>query len=136
MQGDTAKLLYTYSADSGQIAAGATATDKISIEADSDFVIVKQSMHVSDGAGAAITGAGKILPNVTVQIIDTGSGRQFFDDEQPVGNLFGTGEIPFILPVQQLVRANSVLRVNFTSFEAAANRRVQLSFIGYKLYQY
>jgi len=130
------RLLYAYSADSGTVAAGGTATDSIAIEADSDFVIVKQSMHVTDGAGAALTWDSRIIPNVTLQIIDTGSGRQFFDGEQPAANLFGTGEIPFILPAAQLVRANSVLRVNFTSFEASADRRLQLSFIGFKIYEY
>lgn len=133
---ETAKLLYTYSFDTGTLAAGATATDSVAIEADSSFVITKGSYFATDDAGTAQTYNSRIVPLVLMQLRDTGSGREFFDEAQPIPNLFGSGEIPFIFPVQQVVRANSVLRANFTSLEATNTVRIWISLIGYKLYNY
>jgi hypothetical protein len=130
------KLFYSYSIDSGSIASGGTATGSIAIEADADFVITKASYFATDGAGTSQTANSRIIPLVTVQIQDTGSGRNLLDSAQPIPNLFGVGREPFIWPVAQVVRANSVVRFTFTSLEASNTRRVFLSLIGFKLYRY
>lgn len=130
-----AKLFYSYSVDM-TLTAGATASASVSIEADSDFVVTKSTYFATDNAGASQTYNTRIVPLATVQIQDTGSGRNLLDDQQPIPNLFGSGEIPFIWPVQQIIRANSVVRFQFTSLEAANARRIWLSLIGFKLYRY
>lgn len=130
------RLFYSYSIDSGTIAAGGTATGSIAIEADSPFVIAKTSYFATDDAGTSQTHDSRVLPLVTVQIQDTGSGRNLLDDAQPIPSLFGTGEQPFIWPVAQMVRANSVIRFTFNSLEATNARRIWLSLIGFKLYQF
>jgi len=131
-----AKLFYSYSLDSGTLSAGASGSDAVTIESDSNFVLTKMAFFASDGAGAAQEHDTRIIPLVRIQLRDTGSGRNLLDGTQPIVNLFGTGEIPFILPIQQIIRANSVLRADFTSFEAAEDRQVELSLIGFKLYYY
>jgi len=131
----TAKLFYIYSFDT-VVTAGATATDSINIEADSDFILTKLSYFATDNAGTAQTYNTRIVPLVTLNLRDTASGRNLFDREQPIPNLFGSGEIPFILPLKQTLRANSTIRASFTSLEAANDNRIFLSLIGFKNYAY
>jgi len=132
---NTAKLFYIYSFDV-TVTAGATATSSLSIEADSDFILTKLSYFATDNAGTSVTYNTRIVPLVTVQLRDTASGRNLFDSEQPIANLFGSGEIPFIMPLQTTIRANSNVRASFTSLEASNDRRIFLSLIGFKLYRY
>ena len=126
--------IYTYSAEVAAIAVGGNANDTIAIEADSDFILQKLTYH-ADIAGAAQTAATRVVPNVSVLIKDTGSGRQLMDTSIPIPSLFGTGELPFILPNPRLFMRNSTIQVAFTSFEAAITPDVFLSFIGYKIYE-
>lgn len=136
MEQKFARLFYSYSLTSGVIAAGATATDSVTVESDSDFILTKMSYFATNGAGAALTWNSRIVPLVRIQLRDTGSGRNLLDANQPIPNLFGTGEIPFILPTMLRIKANSVLRADFVSFEAADSRLVDLSLVGFKEYRY
>ena len=122
---------YIYEAQALALAAGGTATDNIQIDSDADFIWTKAT-YEADIAAAAFTDSTRPIPNVNLQLNDTGSGRNFFNDVIPVPSMFGTGEIPFILPVQQRLRRNSTLQVNFTNFDAAVTYNLRLAFIGYK----
>ena len=124
---------YVYEAEVLVLAVGAAANDVINIEADSDFILQKLT-YQADLAGVAQTDAGRIVPNVTVQLIDTGSGRQLMQNPIPISSIFGTGRVPFILPNPRLFMRNSTLQVAFTSFEAAVTPTIRLAFIGYKIY--
>ena len=124
---------YTYEAGVDAIAVGASANDVINIEADADFILQKLTFY-ADIAGAAQTSGTRIVPNVTVQITDTGSGRQLMSNPIPIPAIFGSGELPFILPNPRLFRKNSTIQIAFTSFEAAITPDVLLCFIGYKIY--
>jgi hypothetical protein len=53
----------------------------------------------------------------------------------PVVNLFGIGEIPFILPVPRIFKARSSITVAVANFSAATTYNLRLSFIGTKLFQ-
>ena len=122
---------YVYEAQALAIAAGGTATDQIAIEADSNFVWIKAA-YMADLAGAAQTDATRVVPNVDVQLVDTGSGRQLLNGNIPIPSIFGTGELPFVLPIPQVLLSNSVLRIDFTSREAVNTPNIRLAFIGYK----
>lgn len=122
---------YVYEAQALALAPAGVATDQIAIEADSNFVWIKSSFQ-ADIAGAALTDSTRIIPNVDVQMIDTGSGRQILNGPIPIASLFGTGELPFVLPIPQILKANSTLRIDFTSREAANTLNIRLAFIGYK----
>ena len=124
---------YTYEAAVNAIAVGANANDIINIEADADFILQKLTFW-ADIAGAAQTAATRVLPNVSVQITDTGSGRQLMSNPIPIPAIFGSGELPFILPNPRLFRRNSTIQIAFTSFEAAITPDILLCFIGYKIY--
>ena len=124
---------YVYEALTTAIAVGASTNDVIAIEADSDFICQKLT-YEADLAGVAQLSGTRIIPNVSVQITDTGSGRQLMQNPIPIPSIFGSGELPFILPNPRLFMRNSTLQVAFTSFEAAATPTIRLSFVGYKIY--
>lgn len=124
---------YVYEAEALAIAAGGSANDVINIEADSDFILQKLA-YQADNAGAQQTDSTRVIPNVTVQITDTGSGRQLMQNPVPIESFFGYGALPFILPNPRIFMRNSTIQIAFTSFEAAATPNVRLAFIGYKIY--
>jgi len=124
---------YTYESETVALAVGGSSNDVINIEADSDFILQKLT-YQADLAGVAQAQATRVIPNVLVQLIDTGSGRQLMQNPIPIPNIFGTGAIPFILPNPRLFMRNSTIQVAYTSFEAADTPTIRLSFIGYKVY--
>ncbi len=124
---------YTYESETVALGVGLSSNDVINIEADSDFILQKLT-YQADIAGAAQTDGTRVIPNVLVQLIDTGSGRQLMQNPIPIPNIFGIGAIPFILPNPRLFMRNSTIQIAYTSFEAAITPTVRLSFIGYKVY--
>ncbi len=131
--GNRRRDFYIYEAETLIIAVGALANDTIQIEADSDFILQKLT-YESDIAGATQTESNRVIPNVLVQLTDTGSGRQLMQNPIPVPSFFGIGAVPFILPNPRLFMRNSTIQIAFTSFEAAITPTVRLAFIGYKVY--
>ena len=127
-------LNYVYSFNVASLAAGASAQDTINIDSDSNFHWVKGSFFAAI-ASATQTDSSRVLPLINLQLTDTGSGRQFFDNPIPITTFFGTGEIPFILPLEQIFSSNSTIKADFTSFDAAATYTdIELSLIGFKKY--
>jgi len=126
---------FVYEAQTLVLAAAGNAVDTVQIQADADFILQKLT-YECDIAGATQTISTRTVPNVTVQITDTGSNRQLFQQPVPIPSIFGTGELPFILPNPRLFMKTSVIQVDFTSFEAAVTPSIRLAFIGYKFYRY
>ena len=129
----TRRDFYVYEAEALLIAAGGSANDVINIEADSDFIMQKLSFQ-ADIAAAAFTDSTRPIPNVSVQLVDTGSGRQLMQNPIPIPSMFGWGELPFVLDNPRKFLRNSTIQVAFTNFDAAATYNVRLAFIGYKIY--
>lgn len=113
------------------LAAAATQTQNINIQSDSDFCLQKLT-YQADIAAAAQTASSRVIPLINVLLTDSGSGRQLMNNILPVTGLFGTGEIPFILPKPKWFAANSNIVVQVTNFDAAATYNLQLMFIGFK----
>lgn len=113
-----AEDFYVYAIQFTALAANASSTGFIQIEADSDFYVQKLA-YFSDLAGAAQTFNTLVVPLVTVTIVDTGSGRQLMNTPIPINDIFGDGRLPYILPTPKLFVKNS--RINFTvqNFSAA-----------------
>ncbi len=130
---DRIKEFFTYEEDFTGLVAGNSATGNISIQADSDFVLQKLT-YQADIGGVAQTDSGRIIPNVTLVITDTGSGRQLMESAVPIQSLFGSGELPFILPTPRVFLSRSTIALVVANFDAAVTYNIRLSFIGYKLY--
>lgn len=118
----------------GAIAHGATQNGNFQIEASSDFKLIKLA-YFADIAAAAMQLATLVVPNVTLQITDSGSGRNLFNGAIPVPSIFGQGNLPFILPLPRIFRARSNIQIVATNFDAAVDYNLRLAFIGTKIFQ-
>ena len=124
---------FVYQVNLASIAGAANASSTVNIRADADFIIHKFTLY-ADIAAAVQTESTRVLPAVTLQITDTGPGRQFFSDVVPLAALFGSGELPFILPGPRRVAANSTLLFTWANISAATTYRIYLSLIGQQIY--
>lgn len=126
------KLNYAYTFEVASLAAGASSQTSINIESDAKFHWLRCAYFV-DLAGAAQTDSSRVIPLVTIQLTDTGSGRQFFDKPIAIPSFFGTGQLPVILPVTQIFAPNSTIKAEFVNFSAATTyANLRLSMIGFK----
>ena len=118
------KDFFIYALTFDALAAGATATGNIQIQADADFETQKLS-YFADIAGGAQTVTTQVVPLTTVLIVDAGSGRQIMNEAVAVGALFGDGRIPFILPTPRVFAARSNITFTVANFSAATTYRVR-----------
>lgn len=125
----------TYAIAFATLAPAGVANGNIQIQADSDFEIIK-TMYAADIAAAAYEIETQPVPNVTIQITDTGTSRALFSNLPiPVPSFFGTGQLPFIWPERYIVKANSVLQIQVTNFDAAVTYNLRLTFAGVKVFK-
>lgn len=126
---------FVYDIDFAAIAPNGTANGQIQIQADADFEL-QQLTHFSDIAAAAQVESTRVLPLVTLQITDTGTGRQMFNAPVPIPALFGDGRIPFILPTTKMFSRNASVSFVLSNYDAAATYNVRLQLIGAKIFTY
>jgi hypothetical protein len=124
---------YVYRAFVDSIAAAGSATSSINIRAHADFVLHKISFF-ADIAGAVQTDSSRVLPLVTLQLTDTGSGKQFFSDTIPVPALMGSGQLPHILPGPRRIAANSTIQFNWYNYSAATTYDIYAVLEGVEVY--
>lgn len=127
------KDFYVYQEDFSGLVFATSATGNINIQADSDFVLQKITFF-ADIAAAAQTDDTRVIPLVTMQVTDSGSGRNLFESPVAVPSLFGTGELPFILPTPKLFSARSTITIAVANFSVATTYNLRFSFIGYKAF--
>lgn len=126
---------FVYDIDFAGIAPGGTANGQIQIQADADFELQKLAFF-GDIAAAGQTEASRVLPLVTLQITDTGTGRQMFNAPVPIPALFGDGRIPFILPTTKVFSRNASVSFVLSNYDAANTYNVRLQLIGAKIFAY
>lgn len=129
-----ARDYFVYELDFSGLAAGGSSTQTFTIQADSDFLWSKATMF-ADIAGAVQTDSTRVIPLCTCLIQDTGSGRNLMSAAAPLPSIFGTGELPLILPRQRLFVARAQVSVTVSNFSAATAYNVRLSFIGEKAFR-
>ncbi len=125
---------FVYEVDFAALAVGANQNGNIQIQADADFKLIKLAQF-SDIAGAVETESSAVLPLATLQIVDSGSGRQLFFLPAPIPSLFGTGRLPFIMPIPRIFKARSNIAFAVTNFSNATTYNIRLSLIGTKIFQ-
>lgn len=132
------KVIYTdfyiYSAIFAALAAGTTATQNVTVQADSDFQLQKLTYQADIAAAAQLSGT-RVVPLVSLLITDSGSGRQIMDRAIPLVTFFGNGELPFILPNPKVFKGRANITIQATNFSAATAYNLYLSFIGVKLFR-
>ncbi len=114
------------------LAVGASFTQRIIIQADADFEWV-QSCYNFTLADAAYLYNTRPIPNMSVRINDTGSGRQLMNTDVPVTAIFGQPENPYVMPITRTFKANATIEFTATNFDAAVTTgQLRLSLIGFK----
>lgn len=116
------------------LAGGAVANGNIVVQADSAFKLTKLGFF-ADIAVATQTESTRVIPLVTIQITDTGSGRNLFANPVAIPALFGIGPLPHILPVPRLFLPRSNIAVTVTNLTVATTYNLRLAFEGSKIFK-
>ena len=117
------------------VTANSSTAGAIQIQADSSFELQKLSFF-ADIALADQTQSSRVLPLVTLQITDTGTGRFIFNSPVPIPAIMGDGQIPFILPTVKTFSPNSSVQITLANYSAATDYNVNLALIGSKVFVY
>jgi hypothetical protein len=128
-------LAFTYqTAIISSLANGASSSSTIQFDNNSVFVWLRSTI-TADIAGAAETDSTEVIPLVTLQITDTGSGMSFMNAPIPLDAIAGNGRLPFILTTPQMIQPNASLQFAFSNYSAATtytNLRFQM--LGFRLF--
>jgi hypothetical protein len=126
---DKQKDFFIYSVEFLPLAVSATATQPIAIQSDSHFLVEFITGVVTDTTNATFIAN---VPELAL-ITDSGSGRQFMDRPIHWNNVFGTAQLPSVLPFPKIINAGSTVTVQLTNLEATA-RNVRIAFLGFKVF--
>lgn len=120
---------FTYGVLFNPLPAGGVLAVPTGIEADSDFILTKLALTAYSAAAVPV-----VNPDYLSVIQDSGSGRLFQNQPIHVATLYGTAQLPFILPEPQLIKASSVVTITLTNNDPAVAAVVNISLIGFKLF--
>jgi hypothetical protein len=125
---------FVYAVTSASLASGATANLNLQISADSDFWWTGLTCFTAS-ANASQTYSTRLLPLMTLQITDTGSGRQLFNVAVPVPTVCGDGAHINRLIHPRFFARSTTIQVQLVNFDAAVTYvNTYLSFIGFKIF--
>lgn len=129
------RFFYIYQTPNiASLAAAATTTNVIQFDIDSVFVWMRTCV-VADIAGAVQTTSSIVIPLATLQITDTGTGTNFFNNAVPLTAIAGDGRLPFVQPTPVMCSPAASFQFTWNNYSAAttyANLRLQL--VGFKVY--
>ncbi len=127
---------FVYELDFASLAgANGTAQSSFTVQADSNF-LWQYGCYFADLAGALETDSSRVVPLVSGVITDSSSGRQLMSGNVPIASLFGTGDLPFMLPTPRFFRAQTQVNVSLLNFSAANTYNIKLQFIGTKFFKF
>lgn len=109
----------------GAISPQNSANAQIQIEADSYFKWVKATFRawtgsISDGSLSTTVGE-RPVPTALVEITDSGSGRKLQNTPIPIQSVFGTGSLPYIIPLPRVFLPRSTISFEVTNIAAAGS---------------
>ena len=125
---------FVYTVNLGSLAAAATANVNAAISADSDFWMTGLTFF-SDLALAAQTDSTRVIPLITLQMTDTGSGRQLFSAATPLCNIAGYGALPYRLIHPRYFGRSTTIQLTDANYSAATTyTNTFISLIGFKIF--
>lgn len=125
---------FTYQFTLATLAAAATSTAVVTIQADSDFDWIMTTCSGNLNGGSTPWSDAIIIP-VTIIITDSGSGRQLMSAGVPITSLAGSGKQPFILPIRRRFKALSSVSAVFTNYGAGQYDNIYFNMIGRKIFK-
>lgn len=124
-------FVYVFTFNDASIAPAATILDSITIENDAFFLLQEINAVVSNSGLTDIVST----PLATLQIQDTGTGRNMFQRPVSLLSVTGNGSLPFIMPVSTLFKQLSTLQATVVNYDAAETYgRIQIALIGSKVF--
>lgn len=126
-------FIYQVEFAAANLTPGSQVDGNIQIQADSDFKWLRSTFY-ADIAGAIFTFNTRPIPQVTVQIVDSGSGRQLVQIPVPVESMFGFGFLPYVLPIPRVFKARSNIQFTVANFSSASSYNLRLSLHGTKVF--
>jgi hypothetical protein len=126
---------YVFSTISNPAAVTGASQQQVIIQDDSDFELRRLVYHYTR-ADAAFTNTTRPVPNWTIQITDSGSGRTLFNNPVPLDVIaFPSDSPPIDLPWPKIFRRNSTVQINIVNFDAAeATGILRFVMLGRKLF--
>lgn len=133
---DVEPYLFFNTVSFGNVAVSVTVTAPTILQLDADFEWMKSTYYAElHGFTAPLSDAS--IPQLTLQIVQTGDGRQLFSAATPLSMIAGTGREPFVVPQLQRFKGGSTLSFSVTNLSSAnVYDNVFFCMIGRKLYQY
>lgn len=105
---------FVYNTTFLSLLTGVTQTNLVQIQSDSDFVLT----YLSASMLTTATQVAQTFMSATVQIQDTGTGKNFFNQVSLAGLIFGTGGYPFLLPSPRVIAPNTNVKFDVTNLLA------------------
>lgn len=132
---DGPRDFFIYPVNLGSLAVGVANTVIVPISSDSDFWLTGFT-YQADIAAALQTDATRVIPLVTIQITDTGSGRQLLNAAAPISTFMGTGDRPYRLVHPRMFARRTSIQIQGTSYAVAGTvyAACWISLIGFKIY--
>lgn len=113
--------------------AGST-TLTFNIDGESDFFWDKAAAYV-DIANDGTTQANQLIPGILITITDTQSTQPLMNNPVPLASIFGTGPLPFILPIRHIFSAKATVKLQIQNItDNSTYTRVDLTFAGIKAF--
>lgn len=118
------------------IAAAGNQQQQFQVDAGSDFYWTHACMAY-DLAAAAFTYTAQPIPNMSIQLADSGESYNFQNASVPVMSIFGSPGKMVRLPLPYLFAGGATVTGIVTNYDAAsATGNLRLSFIGEKIRYY
>jgi hypothetical protein len=127
---DDVRSFYIYNADfvgATVLAASATRTTNVTIQADADFIVMFAMAIVTDVTDLAFVTS---VPQL-VMLKDTASGSFLMQSPTHFNLVYGDAQNPGIFSQPYYLRASSTLQVQHQNLEATA-RNVRIAFAGFR----
>jgi hypothetical protein len=119
----------------GISSAAPAATGIINLDADSNYYCCALT-YFADIAGAAVAESTWILPLVTLNIVDSGSGKALMNAPQIIPAIMGDGKRPYRLVRPRVFMANASIQLSFNAglMAAGVTYNISVTLHGYKVY--
>lgn len=121
-------IFYSFELTFGPLAAGASGSGFFQVQTDYDFFWIKSQAFVYDADGLAVDPAQ--WPLLTVQLQEGASSQQLTNQAAAIGSLFGTAQLPFILPRPHKVAGGATFNAAVKNAHTATAYSVALMFSG------
>lgn len=128
---------FTYVASlpaSTTLAPAGSTTLTFNIDGQSDFFWDKGMVYV-DIANDGVTISALPVPGLLITITDTNSSQPLTNSPVPVSSIFGTGQLPFILPIRHVFFSKATVKLQIQNItDDDTYTRVDIVFGGIKAF--